>query len=357
MGLSSIKACSILISELKKECGKNRSTQTPVIVGGHGATMQPEPLLVAGADLVVSGEGEDTLKEILKEGISENIQGTIKLKNGLLHIAPKRNLIRPLDNLKMPAYDMMCAPQDGVYLMETSRGCPHSCNFCETTRFSGRIWRPKSPEKVANEVHYLVDEIDARIIQIGDDNFTANPRRVIKICETIQKGPLPMLFMASARADDLISDADLIPGLAAANFFRVTIGVETLDVSLANHIGKKISAETYKKAFKALKEHGIFSTASFIVGLPGESKKNREEMVDMAIQTGADAAHFIPFTPHPNTPFGENVREYVPKDKDIADSEKFGQSFRKHPSTIKSLQKAVSKGGMRGVFARAVLEK
>jgi hypothetical protein len=78
---------------------------------------------------------------------------------------PFQELIRPMDSLQPPARDLMPPPGDGIHLMETSRGSPHSCDFCETTRLYGRSWRPHSPERVAAEVIRLVEGHDAVIYQ------------------------------------------------------------------------------------------------------------------------------------------------------------------------------------------------
>ena len=80
------------------------------------------------------------------------------MKDGEVIRTPSRPLIENLDILKEPAWDLLNSPPDGVYLLETSRGCPHGCTFCETTRFYGRRWRARSPELVARDVARLVED-------------------------------------------------------------------------------------------------------------------------------------------------------------------------------------------------------
>lgn len=119
MGLASVGAVKTFLRALRS-AGFNGV----LITGGHGASMSPKVLLESGADAVVCGEGEITFRELLQQGVSENVRGLYLQRNGALIKTPQRPLIQSLDCLQEPARDFAGEPQDGIFLLETSRGCP-----------------------------------------------------------------------------------------------------------------------------------------------------------------------------------------------------------------------------------------
>ncbi|MCL6449928.1 MAG: B12-binding domain-containing radical SAM protein [Acetobacteraceae bacterium] len=365
MGLASVGPAAEFVRRLRAAGPQEGAGRLTILAGGHGASTVPGPLLRAGADAVVFGEGEATLRDIVQHGVGPGLPGTACLDGGRLVLGPPRPPIRPLGRIGPPARDLMPPPPDGVHLLETSRGCPHACTFCETTRFYGTLWRPHTPPRVADEVRRLVNDYGAWTIQFADDNFTCSPQRVLEICERLCRGPLPALILAFARADNLLADPRLIPALARARVLRVTVGVETLEEGVARRAGKPIPLETYREAFSRLREAGAFSVASFIVGLPGESPEMRRRAVELAVEAGPDSAHFLPFIPLPGTPLaggGATPRALDaevprPDHRDAADARRLTAEFRRHPAVLDRLARAAGEGGVRGLLARAALER
>lgn len=350
MGLASVGPAATFLKALR-----NRGFRKLLIAGGHGATMSPKPLLGSGADAVVYGEGETTFRELINLGISEKVRGLILLRNGNILKTPPRPLIQSLDSLAEPARDLAGPPPDGIVLLETSRGCPHGCVFCETTRFHGRIWRARSPEVVAKDVKNLVNKHNAIIIQIADDNFMANPERVLRICELLQDGPLPLFFLFSSRSDDLIRHPKIISSLAKAHFLRANIGVETVNLGIMQRIRKIITFEQHKKAFALMRDAGIYTVASFIVGLPGEIEDIHQSYVDAAVELGVDAARFLPLQPLPGTPMESGTGEPEPWCVECA--VKMTMQFERHPVVLRRLLDAAKEPTVRGTLARASLNR
>ncbi|MBU7027911.1 MAG: B12-binding domain-containing radical SAM protein [Theionarchaea archaeon] len=347
MGLTSVEPTTHFVKALR-----NAGFSSPVIVGGHGATMSPLPLLDEGADAVVCGEGEKTFRELLQKGISDNIKGLAFLRNGHLVKTPPRPLINPLDLLPEPARDLAGPPPEGIALVETSRGCPYQCTFCEASQFYNGVWRSRSPDVVARDIQNLVEN-GAAIIHIVDDNFTVDPKRVLRICELLEKRPL--FFYFSARSDDLLTVPELINALARAHFLRVGIGIETLEPELAHLICKPILFEQHQRACTALRKAGIYTMASFITGLPGETDEMRRRCVDLAVKVGVDAAQFVPFQPLPGTPLEKGSGAPEPWAEEAA--AQFTNEFRRHPVVASRLLKAARQFTVRGMLARATLAK
>ncbi|MGD2247301.1 MAG: radical SAM protein [Candidatus Methanofastidiosia archaeon] len=346
MGLASVKPAFAFIKSLRT------AYEGLLLAGGHGATMSPGLLLAAGADAVVCGEGEKTFKEILQKGVSPRIKGLALLHKGKIVKTPPRELINPLDVLPQPAYDLI--ESSDMVLLETSRGCPHACTFCETSRFYHCVWRPRSPEVVARDVQQITKE-GATIIHLVDDNFTASPKRALRICELLQKGDLPLFFFFSARTDDLLKIPELIPALARAHFLRAGIGIETLEPELAHTIKKPILFEQHCHAVTAMKKVGILVVASFILGLPGETEEMRERCVDLAVKVGVDAAHFVPFQPLPGTPLEKG--DGLPEPWAVKAAAEATNQFRCHPVVLNRLLEASKETTVRGMLARAGLAR
>lgn len=346
MGLASVKPASAFINALRT------NYEGLLLAGGHGATMSPHPLLTAGVDAVVCGEGERTFREILEKGVSPRIKGLTLLHKGKIVKTPPRELINPLDLLPLPAYDLI--ESSAMVLLETSRGCPHTCTFCETARFYHCVWRPRSPETVVRDVQRITKE-GVTIIHIVDDNFCASPKRALRICELLHNSDLPLFFFFSARTDDLLKIPELIPALARAHFLRAGIGIETLEPELAHAIKKPISFEQHCRAVTAMKKAGILVVASFILGLPGETEAMRNRCVDLAVDVGVDAAHFVPFQPLPGTPLEKGTGQ--PEPWAVTAAAEATNQFRCHPVVLNRLVEASKETTVRGMLARAGLAR
>lgn len=354
MSLASVAPAAAFLRLLVADSDRREAL---ILVGGHGASMTPDLLLEAGADAAVVGEGERTLRELVVDGLRPGMAGVVCRVDGERIQGPPRRLVFPLDELRPPARDLMPAPLDGVHLMETSRGCPHACSFCEATRFYGRRWRAFSATRVCEEVSRLVEEHGAWVIQIADDNFTANPPRVRRICAALEGGPLPLFFMVSARADDLASDPGLLPAMAKARMLRVSVGVETLDPELAAGVGKTIGVETYRQVFERMRELGMFSVASFIVGLPGEDAAIRARALELAVAAAPDTAQFLPFLPLPGVPAASGRRGPDPDPGDLEEAHRLTRGFYSHPDNRRRLKTAGRGDGLRAWMARDTLAK
>lgn len=360
MSLNSVGPAARFIREIKKAGRKfgNDAASVTVVAGGHGATQNPIALLLAGANAVVMGEGEITLRQIVHNGIVPGAPGLACLERNHLIVGPSQPLIQPLDELQSPARDLMpLLPPYSIHLMETSRGCPHECSFCETSQFYSRRWRPYSAQRVAEEVARLVTEYGAWIIHFADDNFSASPDRVLCMCEELQRVPRPACFMTSGRGDDLLKNSDVLPAMASVGILKVSVGVETLDPSTGLANQKLISIEIYKDLFKRMRTLGIFSLASFIVGLPEETPDARQQALELALEVQPDSVTFLPFWPFPKTPHETDQGNYRPQFKDISDAQSFTIAFHQHPQVKKNLIAAEKNGGIRGLHAEAVLTK
>jgi radical SAM superfamily enzyme YgiQ (UPF0313 family) len=193
------------------------------------------------------------------------------------------------------------------------------------------------------------------MIQIADDNFTADTNRVMEICRLLKGGPLPLFMMFFARSDDIVRVPELSLHLADAHFLRASVGVETTNPLLSGVIRKEIPFEKHRRAFSLMADAGIFSIASLIIGLPKETAEMRETYVEQVVGLGADAVYFLPFQPLPGTPLGTTGGE--PDPAMVAEAVRLTAAFENHPVVRSRMAELAREPTVRGMLARAGIER
>ncbi len=353
MSPSSVASACKLIRSIRRWGEKIGTTVPPIVCGGHGASMYPYPLLAAGADTVVSGPGELAFRSILLN-TAVDVPGTIRLSGQELVRVPAAAAVPP-EEFPMPARDLLNVPAGGIHLMETSRGCPHRCSFCETSRFYEHKWTAFPAGRVAVEVQNLVERHNAWMILLADDNFAASATRILEISHILRKGPLPLFFLAAARIDDLSADSRILPALAEARIARISVGIETIDDEPEKIIGKGYSLALCRDAVTAMHKLGMYTVASFIVGLPGETARRREGMLDAAMAVGADSVTFVPFHPLPQGTERTCAKIRLPSPDDEKAARQLTLAFHSHPRVIARRKKACDEDSIRGIITRATV--
>jgi len=181
-----------------------------VVLGGVHPTVLPVEVLGEPAvDLVVRGEGENTLREIAAEKPWETIQGISYRRQGQVVHNPDRELIRDLDSLPLPAYHLLpmdkyrpaagAAKRTPATSVLATRGCPGRCTFCY--RIFGDRLRFRSGAKVAEEVKLLQERYGIREICFYDDTFTAVKREVRAFCQAVVDGKMDLTWSCFTRID------------------------------------------------------------------------------------------------------------------------------------------------------------
>ncbi len=269
-------------------------------------------------DLIVVGEGEWTLKELIPSIKNrekwKDIKGiAYRDENGNVRINTKRELLQDLSQLPLPARHLLPLSK---YLalgfpvsITTSRGCPNRCIFCQGRRLLGLKPRYRPVEDVVSEIEYLVS-LGFYRINFADDFFTSKRERVIEICKGIKNRRLKFSWSAFVRADSI--DRELLYVMKDAGCDTVSFGVESGNEEMLKRIKKRIKITQVKEAAKMCIDVGMRCLASFIVGLPGESvetlkdtERLAEELGDMGIEYGY---HFL--APFPGTTIREQIDSY-----------------------------------------------
>ena len=190
-----------------------------IIAGGVHPTFMYKEALSNNIDIVVRGEGEETIKELIEiidkygyngEMLKKVKRKAFKDKENRIVVTPPREYIENLGKLPFPArhllpmekYTLFNKPINIAHVM-ASRGCPYGCIFCSTSYFWGRRLRLRSAKNVANEIEHVVDKYRAKYIVFADDELTTSRKFVYELIDEIKKRKLDIVFTCGARVDHM----------------------------------------------------------------------------------------------------------------------------------------------------------
>ncbi|NQU83124.1 MAG: radical SAM protein [Parcubacteria group bacterium] len=304
------------LSRIVKDRMGNR---TKLILGGpHGTALPVESLKKSHFDILVFGEGEETLVEILQEKPLNTIKGIYYKKDGQVFKTEPRILTGNLDSLPLPAIDLfdlkrytfpklLYRNSPTIHYM-TSRGCVYGCTFCNKNIF-GRRFRGKSPELVVEEIDYLLRS-GIKEIRITDDMFTTDMERAKTICRLIIKKRLkfPWNLGAGLRVDSV--DEEFLRLAKESGLYQVSLAFESGDQKSLDSINKGITIEQSIRAMKMVKKVGLESVGFFMFGLPADTEESLKKTTKFATELRPDMAKVTITNPFPGT---ELYRQYEEK--------------------------------------------
>ncbi|HEY1294294.1 MAG TPA: radical SAM protein [Chloroflexota bacterium] len=295
----------------------------PVIAGGLHATFAPEVVLASpGFDYVCLGEGEQPMLDLvraLEAGASADGIDNI-WKRGSRRRPDLRSPLAPLDRLPFMARDLLDEPTGTVH-MTTQRGCPFPCTYCAARMYNelyaagGEDYgRRRSHANVLSELHGLRDENRLAYVIFLDDTFTINHTWVMDFCR-LYGAEVGVPFSLHARVETV--NESLLHMLATAGCHQITYGVESGSERVRRGIMRRqVTNQRFKDVFRWTREAGIMLTANFMLGLPGETRDDLEQTLELAEELNvADFGYFV-FYPYPGTRlFTECLeRGYLPED-------------------------------------------
>lgn len=298
------KACAIA-KKLKANFPKSK-----IIFGGPHSSVDIEGVLKQNfVDFVVFGEGELTLAELVDSRPLSDIKGLSYKSNGKVIKNPARELIKDLDGLPMPAYDLLSIdryPNHPLSIRRpnasiiTSRGCPFGCPYCNKSIF-GRTFRKMSYKKVVDQMQHLVDKYGIKEFQIVDDVFTLDTKRIWDICSEILKRRLKIKWMTpnGVRTEGL--ELDTLKIMKRSGCHYLYIGIESGSPRILERINKGITTEGIRRSVQLINKTGIKVGAFFMIGLPDETEEDIRKTIDFAKSLPLDSVKFGILVPLPGT--------------------------------------------------------
>jgi len=275
----------------------------PLIVGGYTATEKVEELFEScpNIDIIVRGEGEETVKEILGGVSFENILGISYRKNGkIIHNGhrplpdiddipfPDRKLRRNEYRLTLNGVNIANLTFDTIL---SARGCPYDCKFC-TFKLNPlgqkRDYSARSVESVIREI----EEISGEIILFSDENFSVDPRRAEKICDAIIERKIKKRFIVQTRIE-IAKYPSLLEKMVKAGFKTLLIGIESPHDRILFSLNNGFDSDTVRKYFKTLKKYNMFYHGYFIYGNITETEEEMLYIAKFAKEIGVDSITFL----------------------------------------------------------------
>lgn len=311
---------------------KKVAPRTPIIMGGVFATMNAVNVLrdCPDADCVGVGEGEELLPDYL-DNLDDpgEVAGLVWRKgDGIIRNAP-RPMISDLDRFPYP--DRESLPVDYIESLpldvpavlslekfctiQTSRGCPFACIYCDIPSLFEGKWRSRSPEHVLGEMEQLSDR-GYRSVYLTDDHFLMNRKRINEICQGIISRGLKFSWGCEGRVDSVAVDQFPIMSRAGCTF--LAFGVEAGTQKVLDRLGKRQTLEQIEHGVSEAKRHGIERAHGFfLVGSPGETEEDIMESFRFAARLKLDTFGFNRLCVYRGTPLWQ---EYV--EKGIIDDER-----------------------------------
>ncbi len=307
------------------------SPEIITVTGGTHPTFLTERCLAdESLDMVVRGEGEFTLRDlVLRSGDGERSPGGIpglawKDEAGKIRINPAREPFPYLDEIPFPAWDMfplekyhkICLPMGIVYKQRpfmnliTSRGCPYRCTFCSSTNFWGNRYRTRSPENVLEEMEILVRDYGIREFKFFDDNLTVNKDRAKKIFKGMVERDFNVTWNTPNGIHVVSLDEDMLDLMKQSGCYELTLAVESGDpYVLKNIIKKPTDLKQVEDAAKRIRKKRIGSYGFFIIGFPGETKEQIQNTLDFSRKIKLDRISTFIANPLPGTKLYETALE------------------------------------------------
>jgi anaerobic magnesium-protoporphyrin IX monomethyl ester cyclase len=293
-----------------------------IVVGGWHPSYMPDSMLQhPEIDYVIMGEGERAMVELatyIMQGEKTIVLGAIAglaYRRGDKILKNNAKFIENLDEIPFPARHLLPMEQyerkmeflnvEPVDIMSITRGCPFSCAFCETRKMWGPTCRFFSPKRVVDEVKYTMDRFGSKGIYFINDNFTIRKKETIELCELIKKEKIDVQWICDTRADMLTQE--LLVKMRAAGCRTIWFGVESGVQRILEKINKHISLEQVEQAFKMCRREGIQVAASFMLGIPGETKADMKTTFKFAQKLNPDLCQFNVFIAYPDSLLYEEI--------------------------------------------------
>lgn len=290
-----------------------------LLMGLHPSALPERTMLEENADFVCEGEGFNTLPQLL-DALKENredfpIAGLWYKKDGHIISNPRAQLFKDLDALPMPAWDLL--PMDNYRahnwhcfedinarqpyaVIYTSLGCPFKCSFCCVNSFFGKSGiRFRSPEKVIEEIDYLVKCYGIRNIKILDEMFALKETHVSRLCDLIVERGYDLNIWAYARVSTITET--MLLKMREAGIKWIAYGFESGSDKVLKGVTKGYTSDMADEVVRMTNNAGLYICANFIFGLPDDDHDSMQRTLDRALDINAEWANFYSAMAYPGS--------------------------------------------------------
>ncbi len=283
--------------KIADEC---RARGIPVVMGGIHVSFMIEEAL-QHCDAVVSGEGEalwpqiledvqnDDLKPVYQGGHSQDLNELPVPRWDLLKL---ERYFKPIPTLKMP-----------IMSIQTSRGCPHKCDFCTVPVFAGGKMRYRDPAHLLREI----DAYGAEFFSIADDNLIVNPDAAAQLFKTLAKRKLSWFGFFDTQS---IKRPELVELAAKSGCRRAFLGIESIHPNELAAVNKKFNRpEKYEELIRLFHRNGIAVDVGILFGFEDETIESTLETIEELKRCNVETAIFSVMTPFPGTALYQRTKD------------------------------------------------
>jgi radical SAM superfamily enzyme YgiQ (UPF0313 family) len=293
---------------------KDNYPDLPIVLGGPHVNCFPDLVFQESPqlDMIVYGEGEKIFEEIIdyyeeSKKLPENVYGSwIRLKDGTIKKNPLAEPIMNLDEILPPSHQLydykLYRPLPLQYKklpvanLITSRGCPYGrCTFCFESGRASQKYRRHSPERVIEEIKFLIKTQGIREVAFWDDNFLINEAWIDRFCDLLDKERIKIPWSACARVNTI--SKVMLERAAKSGLWNIFYGVESGNQDLLDRIKKGITLEQVRQAIEWSNQFKIDTRGSFMLALPGETPAKARKTIKFACQLDLTYAQFLPTHP------------------------------------------------------------
>lgn len=330
--------------------GESSLSNSKIILGGPEPPFHAEEFLNYGADVIVEGEGEVTMKELSEELAKplpdlSKVNGIYFRQGGKTVKTPPREKVKDIDTLPLPdrnAVDLSFylkawknAHGYSSVSLNTMRGCPYTCKWCSHSVY-GVSYRRRSPEKAVEEIEHIIERYSPDMLWFVDDVFTVSHKWLNRLDELFKKRNIKIKFECISRSDRLTED--VMKTLKSLGCFRLWIGAESGSQNVLDLMDRRVNAADTREKIKLTRRYGIEAGTFIMLGYPGEKKSDIEETVRHLKDSMPDIFLTTVAYPIKGTPFYNEVESAVitdlpwdkRTDRDLDFKGRYSKTFYKH---------------------------
>lgn len=304
--------------------------ETTFIAGGESISGIAELSLrqVECLSVCVLGEGEETVLDLIqaidKKGDLNAVNGVVFKKDGVITKTAKRNRLRSLDDLPLPAWDMFPVLNYEIHhnLPEknevptlpilATRGCPYTCTFCTSPDMWGTRYFMRSPQNVFNEMVELNKKYGTKSIEFYDLTAVIQKKWVLELAELIKNYDKKIYWKIPSGTRSEALDAEVAQALMDSGCYTLTYAPESGSSRMLDAIHKKVSIPRMLESIKGSKKAGLYLFINMILGLPGEKHYDVWQSIWFIARCswlGVDEVHLGIFRPYPGTALHKELVE------------------------------------------------
>ncbi len=322
-----ITATTLSIANASKvaESIKSEAADIATVIGGPHISAAAEATLTRyhGFDYGVIGEGEvtavDLVNTIKNKGDIKSVNGIIYRNGGGFCRTAVREVIKELDTLPMPAWNLLPNYPHSYKPLEiamsnklqgsiiTSRGCPYDCSYCPKSVF-GRSVRKHTIGMVMEMIREQYHKYNVRDLEIYDDVLILSRDRILELCRQLIAEKLDLAWSCNSTIGAV--DKETLALMKKAGCWKIAFGIESGDPKILKLMNKHLDLDKAREVLRASKEAGLINRGYFIIGFPTETRESIKKTVDFARRADLDIVQFNSFTPLPGSPVYDTIGQY-----------------------------------------------